>query len=135
MQWYNLNIKEYVAYKGEKYTIEWYYTEKGESQPLEFFEKLPVVEQQKLFHIVKRLGDIGFVSDKTKFRNEGDDIYAMKPQPNRFLSFFYNGTKIIITNAFTKKSQKLRKRDKEQALAAKEDYIKRVKEGVYYEDE
>ena len=25
--------------------------------------------------------------------------------------------------------------DKEQALAAKEDYIKRVKEGVYYEDE
>lgn len=135
MQWYNLNIKEYVAYKGEKYTIEWYYTEKGESQPLEFFEKLPVVEQQKLFHIVKRLGDFGFVSDKTKFRNEGDDIYAMKPQPNRFLSFFYNGTKIIITNAFTKKSQKLRKRDKEQALAAKEDYIKRVKEGVYYEDE
>lgn len=135
MQWYNLNIKEYVAYKGEKYTIEWYYTEKGESQPLEFFEKLPVVEQQKLFHIVKRLGDFGFVSDKTKFRNEGDDIYAMKPQPNRFLSFFYDGTKIIITNAFTKKSQKLRKRDKEQALAAKEDYIKRVKEGVYYEDE
>ncbi len=124
-----------MAYKGEKYTIEWYYTEKGESQPLEFFEKLPVVEQQKLFHIVKRLGDFGFVSDKTKFRNEGDDIYAMKPQPNRFLSFFYDGTKIIITNAFTKKSQKLRKRDKEQALAAKEDYIKRVKEGVYYEDE
>ncbi len=55
---------------------------------------------QGLYWIIKRLGDFGFVSDKTKFRNEGDDIYAMKPQPNRFLSFFFEGNKIIITNAF-----------------------------------
>lgn len=128
-------MKEYIAYKGEKYTIEWYYTAKGDSQPLEFFEELPAVEQQKLFHIIKRLGDFGFVSDTTKFRNEGDDVYAMKPQPSRFLSFFYEGSKIIITNAFTKKAQKLKKQDKERAINARADYIKRVKEGVYYEDE
>ncbi|MCR5789374.1 MAG: type II toxin-antitoxin system RelE/ParE family toxin [Lachnospiraceae bacterium] len=66
---------------------------------------------------------------------EGDEIYAMKPQPNRFLSFFYEGNKIIITNAFTKKVQKLRKRDKDRAIHARADYIKRVKAGVYYEDE
>lgn len=128
-------MKEYKAYEGEKYTIEWYYSENGESQPLQFFEGLPAVEQQKLFHIVKRLGDFGFVSDKTKFRNEGDEVYAMKPQPNRFLSFFYEGNKIIITNAFTKKAQKLRKQDKDRAINARADYIKRVKEGVYYEDD
>ena len=51
-----------------------------------FFEGLPAVEKQKLFHIVKRLEDFGFVSDKTKFRNDGDDVYAMKPQPNRRLT-------------------------------------------------
>lgn len=128
-------MKEYIAYKGDKYIIEWYYTENGNSQPLEFFEDLTPVEQQKLFHIIKRLGDFGFVSDTTKFRNEGDDIYAMKPQPSRFLSFFYEGSKIIITNAFTKKAQKLRKQDKERAISARTDYIKRVKEGVYYEDD
>ena len=127
-------MKEYIAYRGEKYIIEWYYTRNGESQPLEFFEDLTAVEQQKLFHIIKRLGDFGFVSDTTKFRNEGDDIYAMKPQPSRFLSFFYDGKKIIITNAFTKKSQKLRKQDKERAISARVDYIQRVKEGIYYED-
>lgn len=129
-----MSMKEYVAYEGEKYTIEWYYSEMGESQPLDFFENLSAVEQQKLFHIVKRLGDFGFVSDKTKFRSEGNEIYAMKPQPNRFLSFFYEGNKIIITNAFTKKSQKLRKQDKDRAITARADYIKRVKEGIYYED-
>ena len=127
-------MKEYIAYKGEKYIIEWYFTAKGDSQPLQFFEDLPAVEQQRLFHIIKRLGDFGFVSDTTKFRNEGDEIYAMKPQPSRFLSFFYQGDKIIITNAFTKKAQKLRKQDKDRAINARADYIKRIKEGIYYED-
>lgn len=126
-------MKEYIAYAGEKYTIEWYYTAKGESQPLNYFEDLPAVEQQKLFHIVKRLGDTGYVSDKTKFRNEGDEIYAMKPQPNRFLSFFHDGNKIIITYGFAKKDQKLRKQDKDRAKAARADYLKRVAEGTYYE--
>ena len=127
-------MKEYIAYSGVKYTIEWYYTERGESQSLEFFKGISATEQQKLFHIIKRLGDFGFVSDKTKFRNEGDDIYAMKPQPNRFLSFFFEGNKIIITNAFAKKTQKLRKQEKDRAKAARNDYIERVREGKYYEE-
>lgn len=127
-------MKEYTAYAGVKYTIEWYFTEKGESQSLEFFNGISATEQQKLFHIIKRLGDFGFVSDKTKFRNEGDDIYAIKPQPNRFLSFFYEGNKIIITNAFVKKAQKLRKQEKDRAKAARKDYIERVREGKYYEE-
>ena len=45
LQWYNCCMKEYIAYKGEKFTIEWYYSEKGESQPLEFFDDLNAVEQ------------------------------------------------------------------------------------------
>ena len=37
-QWYNACMKEYIAYKGEKYIIEWYFTAKGDSQPLQFYE-------------------------------------------------------------------------------------------------
>lgn len=129
---YTSIMKEYIAYKGEKYIIEWYYTTKGESQPLQFFDKLDAVEQRRLFYIVKKLGDFGYVSDKTKFRNEGDDIYAIKPQPNRFLSFFFEGNKIIIAYAFVKKDQKLRKQDKDRAKAVRADYIERVSEGTYY---
>ena len=126
-------MKEYLAYKGEKFIIEWYYNQKGKSQPLEFFNNLSQVEQQKFFHLLKRMGDFGFISDKTKFRNEDDGIYAFKPQPNRFLSFFFEGKKIIITNAFIKKSQKLKKQDKYCAVLAREDYSKRIKMGAYYE--
>ena len=56
------------------------------------------------------MGDFGVIHDTTKFRNEGDSIYAFKPQPDRYLCFFFSGKKIIVTNAYRKKSDKLPKR-------------------------
>lgn len=125
--------KKYVAYKGEKYTIEWYIDEKGESQSLEYLLNLDPPSQQKIFYLFKRIADFGVINDKTKFRNEGDSIFAFKPQPNRFLSFFVKDAKIIITNAFMKKTDKLPKNEKIKALKYKEDYLKRTAEGKYYE--
>ena len=87
-------MKEYLAYKGEKFTIEWYFSPKGESQPLEIINTLSTVEQQR---------------------------------------FFFEGKKIIITNAFVKKSQKLKKQDKDCAVNARIDYAKRIKEAIYYD--
>lgn len=82
--------------------------------------------------LFKRMGDFGKISDITKFRNEGDQIYAFKPKPNRFLSFFYTGKKIIVTNAFCKKGQKLPKEEKQKALNRKENYEQRVSSETYY---
>jgi hypothetical protein len=66
----------------------------------------------------------------TKLRNEGDGIYAFKPQSDRFLCFFVTGKRVIITNAFEKKQDKLPPNEK---AMAKKDYEKRVCEGTYYE--
>jgi len=41
--------------------------------------------------------------------------------------------KIIITNGFRKKQQKLTPGENERTLAYKENYQKRMKEGTYYE--
>lgn len=81
------------------------------------------------------MGDQGKVFDKTKFRNEGDKNYAFKPQPDRYLCFFFRGKKIIVTNAFTKKTQELPSGEKELALKAFRSYEKRIKEETYYEEE
>jgi phage-related protein len=126
-------MKEFIAYEGSKYRIEWYFNEKGVSQALDFFLDLSAKEQQKVFYLIKRIGDFGFISDKTKFRNEGDQIYAFKPKPDRYLSFFYKGERIILTNAFTKKTDKLPKNEKDRALVNRDDYIYRNLEGNYYE--
>lgn len=62
-----------------------------------------------------------------------EKIFEFKPVGHRFFSFFYEGGKIIITNAYTKKSQKVSRKDLEKARAIKKDYIARVRGGVYYE--
>lgn len=45
------------------------------------------------------------------------------------------GKKIVVTNAFMKKTQKLPTSEKERALKAYVSYEDRIKEGSYYETE
>ncbi|HEU5289090.1 MAG TPA: type II toxin-antitoxin system RelE/ParE family toxin [Cyclobacteriaceae bacterium] len=127
--------KEYVAYKGDAFQIEWYYSEKGESQARDYYLELDDQDRKQVLKLFKMMGDIGKIYDKTKFNNEGDKVYAFKPQPHRFLSFFLQGKKIIVTNAFWKKQDKLPENEKEKALKYMESYLERVKKGTYYEKE
>jgi hypothetical protein len=127
--------KEYVAYSGQEFRIEWYYSTKGESQALDYYKELDMSDRVKVLKLFRMMGDAGKIRDESKFRNEGDKIYAFKPQPHRFLSFFIEGKKIIVTNAFWKKQDKLPGTEKERALKCMESYKTRVKEGKYYEEE
>ncbi|MEZ4773193.1 MAG: type II toxin-antitoxin system RelE/ParE family toxin [Bacteroidia bacterium] len=125
-------MKEYIAYKGQAFQIEWYYSENGKSQPLDYAERLSVKDKAKLANLLRLMGDIGKIRGEDRFRNEGDQVYVFKPQPHRFLCFFVSGQKIIITNAFQKKQQKLPKGEKDRALRAMNDYQQRIQEGNYY---
>lgn len=129
-----MNKKEYVLYRGEKFTVEWYFTIKGKSQPFDYFNKLASQQQMKLLYLVKRMGDFGKIADKTKFNFEHDGIWAFKPKPDRFLSFFTSKKKIIITNAFEKKCDKLPSIEKDKAEKCRIDYEMRVQEGTYYDN-
>ena len=124
---------EYIAFEGEKFTIEWHFDNRGKSISLDYLESLEEEEQAKLFELLKLMGNAGIIKNKKKFRNEGDKIYAFKPQPHRFLCFFFEGQKIILTNAFHKKADKLPRNEKDRALKIKNDYETRVKRGDYYE--
>ncbi len=125
--------KKIVACEGKEYIIEWYFNDKGKSEPLAHFKNLPDDRQKKLARLFLLLGNTGKVFNLEKFRYEGDQIYVFKSSPDRFFCFFFDGSKVIITNAYEKKSAKMPIKEKEKALRAKENYIKRVKEGTYYE--
>ena len=127
-------MKEYIAYEGETFTVEWFFNEVGKSDALDFFETLSNAQKRKTLMLFKRIGDFGKISDITKFRNEGEKIFAFKPQPDRFLSFFYSGKKIVVTNGFCKKTQKLPKKERNTALKRMKNYDSRVKRGDYYEE-
>jgi len=124
--------KKYVAYEGQRFTVEWYLDGQGKSKAREYFEELPLDRKKKLKHLMQTIGDYGQIHSEEKFRNEGDKIYAFKPSPDRFLCFFSVGSKVIITNAFEKKTDKLPPREKDRALKYRFDYLQRNKEGKYY---
>ena len=91
---------EYILFEGNQFTIEWYYKSNGKSQALTYFGRLDRTKKIKFIRLVEIMGTIGVIRNKQRFNNEGDGIYALKPQPNRFLCFFYAEKKIIVTNAF-----------------------------------
>jgi phage-related protein len=128
-----MKSSDVLVYKGEAFSIEWYFDERGECPAREYYESLSVERRVKFLKLIRIMGDIGKIFDITKFRNEGEQIFAFKPQPDRYLCFFVTGKKIIITNSFEKKSQKLPPREKSRALKAKADFELRIKRGTYYE--
>ena len=125
--------RKFTAYQGAEFSIEWYFDQKGKSLALEYFEKLPYQRKKKIFNLFKLFAKMGKIVNKEKFRYEGDKIYAFKTSPDRFLCFFFDGAKIIVTNAYTKKTAKMPQKEKQKALKAKEDYIKRCQGGKYYD--
>lgn len=116
------------GYIGEYFTIEWYFDRVGKSQAYEYFLKTSDSQKRRFFVLVKRIAEFGKISDITKFRNEGNEIYAFKPKPDRYLSFFTKGKGIIITNGFTKRVDKLPKSEKEKAIKYRIDYLSRFEE-------
>jgi phage-related protein len=117
-----------IVYIGEYFTVEWYYDSDGYSQAYEYFLSINADQKRKFFILVKRIAEFGKIMDKTKFRNEGDEVYAFKPKPDRYLAFFIKGKKLIITNAFYKRTDKLPKKEKERAIKNIRDYLNRMEE-------
>ena len=116
-------------YSGTEFALEWYYDRNGRSVAEEYYLESSEDLQRKFLVLVKRMGDRGKIFDKTKFRHEGDGIYVFKPQPDRYLSFFADGKKIIITNGFRKKTDKLPKNEKDLAERYRQDYLERKSGG------
>lgn len=128
----SLNI-EYIAYEGQILTVEWYYNAQGKSPALEYYNELTESQKAKTFKLIQALGDVGIIRNKEKFTFEGDKLFALKPSPDRFFCFFFEGAKLIITHAYKKQSQKMPLRQKTRGLQLKDDYIKRYNEGNYYD--
>ncbi len=128
--------EDYVFYQGEKFQIEFYFTHKGEIPVKEYLELADDQIKIKLSALVKHMADTGRLFDERKFRlvDRQEKIYEFKPKEERFFNFFYEGSKIIITNAYRKKGQKVEQRELAKAINFKMDYEFRVKGGVYYEN-
>ena len=127
--------EDYIFYKGEKFQIEFYYTIHGNLPAKEYLEDSDRQVQVKLLALVKYIAENGRLFDESKFRivDKNEKIYEFKPKDDRFFNFFYEGRKIILTNAYHKHGQKVDQRELAKAINLKKDYELRFKGGQYYE--
>ena len=131
-----------VYYAGATFRVEWYYTAEGRLPAYEQYRELPNEDQERLKKIVRYIANkpIGTVFPKTLYRIEdaADKIYAFKSKDERFFNFMVTGRRIVITNAYRKHSQQMGKVDLDKlkiAAAYRSDYLRRVANGTYYENE
>lgn len=130
---------KYQIYKGNYFTVEFYQDCQNNIPALDYYKELTKEEKIRFFALIDKLANrvYGEILPVHIYRLEDreNSIYALKFGNNRYLNFTTLDKKIIITNGFKKKTQKLGKREKEAvnfAIKAKKDYLKRVKEENYY---
>ena len=130
-----MKAEDYIFYQGNKFQVEFYFDEEGNIPAKEYLESLNVQNViVKLAAFVKLIADEGVLFNQQKFRivDNKEKIYEFKPAGYRFFNFFYAGGKIIITNGYAKKSQKVDKEELKRAIRLKQNYIHRIKGGKYY---
>jgi hypothetical protein len=134
--------EEFLYYEGSSFRVEWYYTEGGRLPGLEYYRAMGEAEQERLDCLVRYLADspLGVRLPTILYRIEDkkNGIYAFKARDERFFNFMAEGGRILITNAYRKHSQKMSSSDLEKLRFAgrcREDFLRRLREGIYYEAE
>lgn len=117
--------ENFLVYKGKYYAVYFHAETKGSSSVNDYIECCDDAVQTSLLFLMKKIADAGRIYDETKFRIEDrqNKIYCFKPKEERFFCFFFIGRKIIITSAYTKRRQKLDRRELKKAIRIRKEYF------------
>lgn len=113
----------------EKYEIELYEEVDGTCPVAKFFESLEPKMWAKVARNIDLLALHNITLREPLVKPVEDGIFELRTQVGnnitRVFYFFFTGKKIVLTNGFTKKTQKTPRKYIELALAYKTDYVQR----------
>lgn len=114
--------------------IKYYKKENGKCPVKEYIDSLDLKSQEKILWTLKLLKEVDILKEPYfKKMQNSNDIWEcrIKQGSNAYRLFFFfdEGTIIILTNGFSKKTQKTPSSEIEIAEKYKIDYYKRKKEG------
>ncbi len=125
-------LKAGYFYRGRKLRI-FYAIRKNGAQPAsKFLDELKKNDPQyfaKIITLVRRLGDIGRITNKQQFRCEDDGIFAFKAFQVRLLGFYGPRGTFILTHGLKKKKQKLDQSELEKAKTIRHEFNQLVEDG------
>lgn len=118
------------------YTTYYFKTESGRVPVKEFINSLDYKTQRKFFYVKALLEEFGYKLPLPHAKYLGDEIFALRFSGMeggiRILYFFFHQGKIVFTNGFIKKSNRLPKKERLIAIERMRAFLKNQgkKEGV-----
>ena len=115
------------------YKVEFYEDEKGFCPIVDWIRELDRINSKenrsmlkKVYFQIERLENEGIGVSEPVAKRLDEDIWELRPIPNRIFFGTINGKRIVLLHHFRKKSQKTPRREIEQA---KREYISWLKRG------
>ena len=113
----------------DKFTVQFYVKENGECPVEEFLMNLNKKMRAKLVGMIQILQEKGNLLREPYSKHLEDGIFEIRGKVggdiSRVLYFFYHDGKIIMTNGFIKKTQKIPKAELEKAKKYRKEYLER----------
>jgi len=111
----------------KKVTSYYFKTDSGREPAKEFIDSLAPKTQRKFFFVRGLLEEFGHRLPYPHAENVGDEIYELRfsgiEGTVRVLYFFFHQDKVVFTNGFLKKTNKLRPGEKTLAMARRKAYL------------
>lgn len=114
----------------QKPVFEFYTRPNGHNEFVEFFNKLPLKDQQKVSATIANIEQEGITfAIKTQIvKKINDNIYEIRSKfgnnIQRILYFHVVESRFIITHGFTKKTQKTPRKEINRAMSIREEFFK-----------
>ena len=116
----------------EEFEIIFYEAADGKCPVIDFMNSLPKKMREKIFKSIDILRIKGNSLREPYSKSLDDGIFELRCKVGsditRTLYFFYIDKKIVMTNGFTKKTQRTPRSELDLAKARREDYIRREEE-------
>ena len=116
----------------EEYEIEFYQKNDGTCPIEEFFQDLPPKLWAKVARNIDILKEFNINLREPLVKHVEDGIFELRSQVNndiaRVMYFFFIDKKIILTNGFVKKTQKIPRKYIDTALEYRKDFLNRGEE-------
>lgn len=113
------------------YEVIFYDTEDGKTPVKEYLDSLDGKIKAKTFHTIDLLEKFGTELRMPYSRYMGEGIFELRTKQGtnitRIMYFFFVGKRIILTNGFTKKTEKTPNSFIQEARRYREDYLRRNK--------
>ena len=116
------------------YTIEFYADSRGNSSVWQFLETLRIkaltnkdarIQYKQICLCLNLLEEKGTYLPETITKYIADGIWELRPGNNRILYFSYTNDRFVLLHHFRKKTQKLPRKEFEQAINNRRQYLKR----------